>query len=125
VCTDSACKSVENVSLFCIFKHIYNIIKTTLFPFHFLISSVFHLVKLLILFVFSYVLILFHLIKLFYTYAFSGSALFTAYSVDVSDTNTLRFYNVITNLDNDYNSSTGVFTCRIPGYYHSINFESL
>jgi len=44
--------------------------------------------------------------------------MFTANSLSiVTGTNNIRFPTVLTNLGNDYNSSSGVFTCRIAGQY--------
>ena len=44
--------------------------------------------------------------------------MFTASNLDtISGTNNVRFPTVLTNLGNDYNSSSGVFTCRIAGQY--------
>ena len=48
---------------------------------------------------------------------FSGSSLFTARELSLIDSNHARFTTVLTNLGNDYNSSSGVFTCRIAGQY--------
>jgi len=43
--------------------------------------------------------------------------LFTATRLSIIETNNLRFPTVLTNMGNDYNSSSGVFTCRIAGQY--------
>jgi len=48
---------------------------------------------------------------------FSGTSLFTATRLSIIDTDNIRFLRVSANLGNDYNSSSGVFTCRIPGLY--------
>jgi len=51
----------------------------------------------------------------------AGSSAFSATHVDVvPDTGSfpdIRFPNVILNTGGDYNTDTGVFTCRIPGLY--------
>ena len=60
----------------------------------------------------------FYLFKLIYLLIFSGSSLFSATIISiVTGTTNLRFSTVLTNLGNDYNSSSGVFTCRIAGQY--------
>jgi len=47
-----------------------------------------------------------------------GSSAFTAVRVTViAGTNNIRFPDVLLNTGNDYDNSTGVFTCRIPGHY--------
>jgi len=47
-----------------------------------------------------------------------GSSAFTAIKVAViAGTTNIRFPEVRLNTGNDYNRSTGVFTCRIPGHY--------
>ena len=44
--------------------------------------------------------------------------MFTATDLaSISGTGNIRFVTVINNLGNDYNSSSGVFTCRIAGQY--------
>jgi len=43
--------------------------------------------------------------------------MFTATSLIIIDTYNIRFPTVLTNLGNDYNSSSGVFTCRTAGQY--------
>jgi len=43
--------------------------------------------------------------------------MFTATSPSFIDNHIIRFPDVLTNLGNDYNSSSGVFTCRIAGQY--------
>ena len=44
-----------------------------------------------------------------------GLSAFTAIGVEIiSGTNNIRFSEVLLNKGNDYNNSTGVFTCRIP-----------
>jgi len=48
---------------------------------------------------------------------YSGTSMFTATSPSIIDTNNIRFPTVLTNQGNDYNSSSGVFTCRIAGQY--------
>ena len=47
----------------------------------------------------------------------SGTSAFTARNLNVVNTSNVRFYHVLYNEGNDYNPSTGVFTCRIPGIY--------
>jgi len=48
----------------------------------------------------------------------SGSSAFTAQRLRVlSNTENVVFPNVIYNEGNDYNATSGVFTCRIPGIY--------
>jgi len=51
----------------------------------------------------------------------SGSSAFHAYSVDVVPGTgrylDIRFPNVELNTGGDYSSTTGVFTCRVPGLY--------
>ena len=55
--------------------------------------------------------------SVFLHYLYSGTSLFTATSLSIIDTNNIRFAYVLTNLGNDYDSSSGVFTCRIAGQY--------
>jgi len=43
--------------------------------------------------------------------------MFTATTLSIIDTKNVRFDTVLTNQGNDYNSSSGVFTCRIAGLY--------
>jgi len=43
--------------------------------------------------------------------------MFTATRLSIIDNNNIRFHTVLTNMGNDYNSSSGVFTCRIAGQY--------
>jgi len=43
--------------------------------------------------------------------------MFTARGLSIIDSYNIRFSDVLTNMGNDYNSSTGVFTCRIAGQY--------
>lgn len=47
----------------------------------------------------------------------SGTSAFTAKIDQLINTNDVRFTDVLYNEGNDYNSTTGVFTCRIPGIY--------
>ena len=48
----------------------------------------------------------------------SGSSLFNAWgAATISGTTNIRFPNVYVNEGGDYNVSSGVFTCRIPGQY--------
>ena len=49
---------------------------------------------------------------------FSGTSLFTAtHGQTISGLNNIRFPNIIANIANDYNATSGKFTCRIPGEY--------
>ena len=51
-------------------------------------------------------------------YIISGTSLFTATGrVNVFGTRNISFPTVVANEGGDYNASTGVFTCRIPGLY--------
>jgi len=55
--------------------------------------------------------------KVFLEY-FTGTSLFTAtHRFTVPGTDNIRFPSVLVNEGGDYNASTGVFTCRIPGQY--------
>ena len=52
------------------------------------------------------------------TYLFvSGMSGFAANYLTRVDTNDVRFTDVFYNEGNDYNATTGVFTCRIPDIY--------
>ena len=49
---------------------------------------------------------------------YSGDSAFLATnSAPLAGTRNLRFTSVTTNVGNDYDPSTGVYTCRIPGTY--------
>ena len=49
---------------------------------------------------------------------FSGNSVFLATGVAINTgTRTIRFPRVVHNEGNDYDPTTGVFTCRIPGSY--------
>jgi len=51
-------------------------------------------------------------------FTFSGTSLFTVTgSVSIPGTSYIRFPFVFLNEGGDYNASSGVFTCRIPGQY--------
>jgi len=47
----------------------------------------------------------------------SGTSAFAAQSNYIINTNDVRFTRIRFNEGNDYNATTGVFTCRIPGIY--------
>ena len=55
--------------------------------------------------------------KIYYlSYLYSGDSAFLAkHSAQIAGTRNLRFTSVTTNVGNDYDPSTGVYTCRIPG----------
>ena len=51
-------------------------------------------------------------------FSFSGTSLFTATGrVSISGTHDISFPSVLLNEGGDYDASSGVFTCRIPGQY--------
>lgn len=54
--------------------------------------------------------------------AFSVARITAGYPAAAS---TIRFSNVITNINNDYNTLTGHFRCRVPGTYYFVYHASL